>query len=123
MKKWTGFVLSVLAIGFIISQVSGLQNVASALVWVVALTSLAQLFILLVCAVEKSEKSFSTISDIHKAAQESAPLKQTRRLVMCVVLAYFGMFFTLAAFLVALTAQALTKAGAEKEMALRRADV
>lgn len=123
MKRLIGYAVTAAMLAMLYSGLDNWQNVAAALVVVVALLRIVFLVLVCLAGIDKSQKATGSILQMQREAKKPNIVDQGFRVATAVGLAYFGMFFPLCMQLLGIAAYAVARAGLDKEVLERSADV
>lgn len=123
MKRLIGYAISAAVLAMIYSGFANWQNVAAAVVVATALCRVVFLVLVCLAGIDKSQKATASILKMQRDAKKPNIIDQGCRVAMAVGLAYFGMFFPLCMQLLGIAAYAVARAGIDKEILERSADV
>jgi hypothetical protein len=123
MKRLIGYAVSVATLAMLYSGLENWQNVAAALVVLAGLLRIVFLVLVCIAGIDKSQKTTTSILQMQREAKKPNFFDQGLRIATAVTLAYFGMFFPLCIQLLGIAAYAVARAGLDKEVLERGADV
>lgn len=118
MKKLIAHLLFLAIVGALISRVEGLVNIASVLILIGAVAHALGLASLLGHSISDSAESTKAIAEMGGAFKDDF-LTVPKRIILILVLSYFGMFAVCTIYLLGIFCVAVTKVGVKKELMQR----
>lgn len=118
MKTLISHLIFIGIVAAIVSRVEGLVNIASVVILVGAIVNLLYLAALLVYSTSDSAESTKSITEMADGIKKDF-LRIPKRIIMVLVLSYFGMFFICGIYVVGIFFLAIAKAGVKKELLQR----
>lgn len=118
MKKLIAHLLFLAIVGALVSRVEGLVNIASVLILIGAVVNALYLTGILVQAQSNSKESTAAIVEMAKGFKKDF-LTVPKRVVLILVLSYFGMFGVCTIYLLGIFCLSIAKEGVRRELQQR----